>query len=164
MRRHISAVVLVCALNGVGVWAGDECATKINDPTWDPWSQEFLEKTAGAEPLLKACERSRYLQSCKGPDGAAGFTGYYCQRGPDRHHTERTYEGLWAAPSSCPHPGKTRVNLRMGPTKVLSMNPTYIIHRRSFSHLFNDESDWRADAHFGLSARSFQSSTPELRP
>ncbi len=124
MKKYIRYVVLVCALNGVGVWAEAPCARKINSPEFGPWPAYDHRESDNA-----VCERYRDSQSCIGRDGAVGWTGYYCNNGPQRHHREVTFIPLFkifgngALSLPCPHASQTVVNLLDRPTKVLSKDP-----------------------------------------
>jgi hypothetical protein len=140
MKKYIRSVVLICALNGVGVWAEDQCAFKIISPEFGDWPSrstmtepQYLE--INGLPLsitirANKCILYRSYQTCAGPyDGAIGFTGYYCYNGPKRHHMERT-DGKEGAPAEpCPHTGRVIVKSHFGPTKVLSKNPCTYYNR-----------------------------------
>jgi hypothetical protein len=132
MKKYIRSVVLICALNGVRVWAEAPCATKINSPEFGPWpAQDRLEypNQMSLIPDKAVCQRSRGYQSCSNPDGAVGWTGYYCNDGPQRHHLETTVMDLYdvafngAIRLPCPHSSKTVIIGARGPTKRLSNNP-----------------------------------------
>jgi hypothetical protein len=128
MKKYIRSVVLICALNGVGVWAEAPCATKIIDPDFGPWPAKesladyFLFEPRPFLPSLTTCVRSRDRQTC-GRGDSVGSTGYYCNNGPKRHHKESTSGILVGQLQPCPHPGKTPVNSELWPTKVLSKEP-----------------------------------------
>ncbi len=131
MKKYIRSVVLICALNGVGVWADNfyskPCATKIIDSEFGGWVPAF-----GDGPDW--CRRDRSQQTCAGPDGAVGWTGYYCNDGPKRHHYEgkslslvRRKNDPWVGGMNCQEPAS--VTFRdFYPTKVLSKNPCSFYH------------------------------------
>ena len=128
MKKYIRYVVLVCALNGVGVWAEPPCATKIISPEFGDWPAKesladyFLFEPLPFLPSLSTCVRSRDYQTC-GRGDSAGSTGYYCNNGPIRHHKESTSGILMGQLQPCPHAGEARVKSNKGPTKVLSKDP-----------------------------------------
>ena len=121
MKKYIRSVVLICALNGVGVMADNSCATRIISPEFGPWIQNIKWWRMTASSIY--CDRTRADQSCAGPNGAAGWTGYYCQDGPVRHHLERTISSILTINNPCPHAGIRIVELNHRPTKRLSNNP-----------------------------------------
>ena len=124
MKKYIRSVVLICALNGVGVWADNSCATRIISPEFGPWpSRPSFLIGPNIIPTSTYCLRTRNDQFCAGPNGAAGWTGYYCQDGPKRHHTERTVDSVLTVHQPCPHARKEIVKLGDRPTKRLSNNP-----------------------------------------
>ncbi len=121
MKKYIRSVLLVCALNGVGVWAEPQCATKIIDSEFGGWKPTF-----GDGP--DRCRRDRSQQTCAGPyDGAVGFSGYYCNDGPKRHHGERknpSYKkgSWWESGLNCQDRASVTFH-DFYPTKILSKNP-----------------------------------------
>ncbi len=124
MRKYIRSVVLICALNGVGVWAEAPCAFKIIDPDFGPWPAQSTgtEYYQGVGHAANYCEKSRGYQTCARGD-SVGWNGYYCNNGPDRHHKERTDGKQWGPLGPCPHAGRAIVKSAYGPTKLLSKNP-----------------------------------------
>ena len=129
MKKYIRSVVLICALNGVGVWAEDQCAFKIISPEFGPWPA--MSNTRGSFGCVTAgvnsCVKSRDYQTC-GRGDSVGWNGYYCYNGPDRHHVETTTGVQWGASVPCPHPRKIPVESQFRPTKVLSKNPCSYYH------------------------------------
>jgi len=135
MKKYIRSAVLVCALNGVGVWAEDQCAHKIISPDFGPWpamsSGWTVIPSPGADPqeslpiivFANSCIRSRDYETCEGREPSRGWTGYYCNNGPDRHRKERTQGRLGRKPETCPNVDATVEKYAKGPTKVLSKNP-----------------------------------------
>ncbi len=135
MKKYIRSVVLICALNGVGVWAEAPCARTINSPEFGPWPAKssgygVYNMLMGADPgeylpvilVANKCQRSRGYETCEGREPSIGWTGYYCYNGANRHHTERTQGRIGGKPESCPNVGATVEKDDDGPTKVLSMN------------------------------------------
>jgi hypothetical protein len=132
MKKYIRCVVLVCALNGVGVWAEPPCAFKIISPEFGAWPaksttvEKKLLDIMGLPLVVNIpvnyCVRARDSQKC-GRGDSDGWNGYYCNNGPDRHHFERTDGKVGFPPEPCPNKGSTIVPYLDGPTKVLSKNP-----------------------------------------
>jgi hypothetical protein len=112
MKKYIRSVVLICALNGVRVWAEAPCARKINSPEFSGWVPTFNGPT---------CRRDRGQQECAGSDGAVGWIGYYCNDGPKRHHMEMKQFSL-LFPYDCQAAAPVSRHYFYA-TKVLSKNP-----------------------------------------
>jgi hypothetical protein len=120
MRKYIRSVVLICALNGVGVWADNfyskPCATRVISPDYGNWP-------ALSTTWRNYCKRTRDSEICSGPVGAVGWTGYYCNDSAKRDHEERTEGALFQGGVACPHAETTIFRSDFKPTKLLSKDP-----------------------------------------